>query len=566
MILVVVIVAAAWIVVAGVLLVTAAKQLQDARSTASRAVDGIQPATLLSSDVAGPLDTAAADFRGAHAKLSNPVLLPIKVLPVFGRQLRSIEASASAAGDVTKVAATALRRTRSVAARPVPDGPARIAVIDELAAAVHDARAGMAHLDLGPDRALIGPVRTVHRDLVKKVSDARDGLHRAEDALGATKTLLAGPSRYLVIAANNAEMRAGSGMWLTGGILTTQNGRLSLGEMRPIYDIADPSEGVGIADKDLRADWGWMHPDREWRSLMASPRFLASAPVASAMWRATGHPAVDGILVVDSVGLGDLVAATGGSVVVDGRTYGRDGIIKELMHDQYVRFAPAGQTNRREALSAVANAVFDKLDAGRWKADDLAHGLTDAVRGRHLFVWAADPSAQRGWSGAGTSGALRTSSLAVSLLNRGGNKLDWFLRSSATVTTERAGKDIVVTAKVRLTNTVGDGEPTYVQGPFPGVGTVAGEYKGVVAINVPGFARDIHLDGVPTEIRGDDGPTKLMAGTLLLPRGASATVTIRFRVPVGSSIVVEPSARFPAVTWRFGAKVWTDERARTMTL
>jgi hypothetical protein len=564
--LIVVVVLLAWIVAAGVLLADAARHLVSGRDTASETVDGIQPSALLSSDVAGPLEDAAADFETAHDRLSNPVLTPIRLLPVLGRQLRSVDASADSAGEAVQLAASALRRTRATVTKPIADGPARLAVIDELSSAVEAARAGMAELDLGPDKALIGPVRTVHRDLAERVDDARDALARADEGLTATRKLLAGPSRYLVVAANNAEMRAGSGMWLTGGLLTAENGRLQLGEMEQLYRVARPPDGavnVAEVDADLQDNWGWMRPDVEWRSLMASPRFVPSAEVAARMWAASGHEPVDGVLVLDAVGLGNLVAATG-PVTLDGRTYDRDGIIRELLHDQYVRFQSSFQSDRREALSDVADAVFDRIDAGSWKADELARRLTDSVRGRHLLLWAADPTSQRAWAAAGASGTLQTDSLAVSLLNRGGNKLDWFLRSTAALSSERDGDDRVVTLELSYTNTVGEGEPSYISGPWPEAGTVKDEYKGVVAVNLPGFARDITLDGVPIEIRGDDGPTKVMAGTLRLKRGERATVTVRFRIAGGDTFVVAASARHPATPWTFGSTTWRDDRARTV--
>jgi hypothetical protein len=564
--LIVLVVVLAWIVAAGVLLADAARHLMSGRDTASETVDGIQPSSLLSSDVAEPLEEAAADFKTAHDRLNNPVLTPIRLLPVFGRQLRSVDASADSAGEAVQLAADALRRTRAAVTKPIADGPARLAVIDELNDAVDEARAGMAKLDLGPDEALIGPVRTVHRDLAERVDDARDALARADGGLTATKKLLAGPSRYLVVAANNAEMRGGSGMWLTGGLLTAENGRLELGEMEQLYRVARPADGavnVAEVDADLQDNWGWMRPDVEWRSLMASPRFVPSAEVAARMWAATGHGPVDGVLVLDAVGLGNLVAATG-PVTIDGRTYDRNGIVRELLHDQYVRYQSSFQSDRREALSEVADAVFDRIDAGTWKADELARQLTDSVRGRHLLLWAADATSQKAWAGAGASGTLQTDSLAVSLLNRGGNKLDWFLRSKAALSTERDGDDRVVTLELTYANTVGEGEPPYISGPWPEAGTVKDEYKGVVAVNLPGFARDITLDGLATEIRGDDGPTKLVAGTLRLKRGERATVTVRFRIAAHDTFVVVPSARFQGTPWTQGSTTWRDDRARTV--
>ena len=45
--------------------------------------------------------------------------------------------------------------------------------------------------------------------------------------------ILQGPERYLVLMGNNAEMRAGSGMFLELGLLTTSDGELHLSDVMP---------------------------------------------------------------------------------------------------------------------------------------------------------------------------------------------------------------------------------------------------------------------------------------------------------------------------------------------
>ena len=47
-------------------------------------------------------------------------------------------------------------------------------------------------------------------------------------------TILQGPQTYLVLAANNAEMRAGSGAFLDVGVATTSDGSVDLERLRAL--------------------------------------------------------------------------------------------------------------------------------------------------------------------------------------------------------------------------------------------------------------------------------------------------------------------------------------------
>jgi hypothetical protein len=149
----------------------------------------------------------------------------------------------------------------------------------------------------------------------------------------------------------------------------------------------------------------------------------------------------------------------------------------------------------------------------------------------------------------------------VSLDNRAGNKLDQFLPVAADVTHHpvAGGTEVVVT--VRVANQAPDGLPRYVQGPYTEPEFVAGQYKGIVAVNVPLVSRDVHLDGVEQVVAaGPDQTTRVVAGKMSLLRGQSGTYTVRFTLPKGyEHLQVVPSARYPAIDYRAGAKQWKDD-------
>jgi hypothetical protein len=374
-----------------------------------------------------------------------------------------------------------------------------------------------------------------------------------------------------VLAANNAEMRAGSGMWLQGGALVTKDGELDLEEMVSLHLDADPPEDVVTVSGDLASRWGFLEPGGEWRNLMASPNFPASAELATRMWKAAGRGDVDGVLAVDAIGLQAIVEATG-SVVVDDGALAAEEIPEQILHDQYLQFGDissqtsANNAERREALAGLAKAAVGAIDSGDYPVSTLVRTLGEAIAGRHLLAWSTDEVEQQGWNAAGMSGALQRDSLLVSVLNRGGNKLDWFLDVDAELATERRRGGTDVTVTISLTNeTPADGEPDYIQGPYPGLDLDPGEYRGILTVNVPGDAQGSGFDGVDSlAVVGADGATRVVGFQLDLPRGETRTVVLRFHLPGGADhLVVEPSARVPGITWHYGSSDWEDSESRT---
>src|SRR6266851_4771702 len=132
---------------------------------------------------------------------------------------------------------------------------------------------------------------------------------RAAGATSAMADLLSG-RRYLVLAANNAEMRAGSGMFLSVGVLESSAGAFHLGPVRPSADFDLPGDGVALGGT-LAERWGWLHPNREWRNLGLSPQFDETGPLAARMWQAAQGQPIDGVLAVDVEALKTMLSVTG---------------------------------------------------------------------------------------------------------------------------------------------------------------------------------------------------------------------------------------------------------------
>ncbi len=183
------------------------------------------------------------------------------------------------------------------------------------------------------------------------------------------------------------------------------------------------------------------------------------------------------------------------------------------------------------------------------------------------MAWSSIPQQQRGWQGAGISGRLKADSLLVALQNRGGNKLDQFLGVIASIEHRPVKNATQVTVRINVRNdTPTEGLNTFVQGPFGGLGFVAGQYHGILSVNVPGVAGDVKLDGGTKLVTaGRDGKTWVVATEMDLLRGEQKQFVLRFQLPEGyDHLSIEPSARYPAITWTAGGKPWMDNSARPL--
>ena len=398
-----------------------------------------------------------------------------------------------------------------------------------------------------------------------QLNDAQDRLVKASAVTGVVARILAGPQTYVVLATNNAEMRAGSGTFLEVGAATTSNGSITLANFTPSGDVVVPSIPV---TGDQERNWGWLYPSRDFRNLGFTPQFDVTASLAAQMWTAATGQAVDGVLSLDVAGVRQLMTATG-PVVVNGQTIDADGVEQYLLHDQYngVSTTSAQPAKRQDALGTLAGAVLHQLQGQTTDLKSLATAVSGAVADRNLMVWSKNPVAQAAWVASGVSGSLTPQSVDVSLVNVEGNKLDQFMNLHVSVTTKPSGANTQVTLNTKVANTTPEGQSQYIAGPFPGSPEAYGQYYGVVAANLPAAATGLAISGAgPTAVRGGEGPTWVIGAPINLLPGDQQTITVHFTIP-GShgSMVLVPSARVPAEQWTANGRTFDDTKPVTIT-
>jgi len=231
----------AWLLVVGVTLVRAAGDLQAGRHAADRA-HGLKLSDLATERPLTDLTRAARRLGDAHRELDSAVVAPLRLVPVAGRQLRSASALSGAASLVAETGAVAVSQGRQMLQEPHGAGPTRVRLLGRLGGLVQRTEQRLAAVDLGPDHGLISPLARARDQLALKLTGLRTGLAQGAAGVRAVAQLLAGPRRYLVLAANNSEMRAGSGMFLSVGALQAGNGRLQLSAVRSVTQAPVPPE------------------------------------------------------------------------------------------------------------------------------------------------------------------------------------------------------------------------------------------------------------------------------------------------------------------------------------
>lgn len=521
---------------------------------------------------ATPSARATAKAMGrAHAMFSSPVLAPLKLVPVVGRQLRAVDALTGASESAIEIGIDARSQASRIAGEVPTNGPERLHTLAELRGVVRHSLTKLEKVDLGPSENLVGPIANTRATFAAELNRLGAVLQRADSGSAGLETFLKGPSRYAVFAANNAEMRAGSGMYLFGGTLEVANGELRLGEMKSILDLPPAPDNVALEYDYLRL-WGAQAPGSDYRFVNMTPRFPTSGSLLKRMWEASGAGHVDGVLVVDPVAVVELMKVAG-NVTVDGRTITPANALSLFLHDQYLETDSSTElAARRDFLGETVRILFGQLNASRARPSTLGTALGAAVAGRHMLAWADSPEVQRGWNALGMDGSLPDRSVMFALQNRGGTKLDYFQRISATAKATVSEDGSTIAMDFLVINVTPAGEPAYVAGPVPGsYVTTAGTYVGVASINVPGEATNVRLTGGDETagdhdlVNGPDGNTQVVSKWIQLDRDERVTLRLEFSLPPGvRSLTVMPSARVPSILWHLGTAAWRDTTARTI--
>lgn len=521
----------------------------------------------------GSLDPAALAQAVGHAQhaeglLRQPGPVLAQHLPVLGRSVHALrvvaESGAVAIGNAESVAEVLEEREL------LRDGRLELTAVDEL----HD-RLDSAALAMAPplqrlaalDPTLLpAPLARAVQRAQQELSGADEDAARAAaftdvlpDLLGAQR-----PRNLLVVLQNNAELRGTGGVISTFTTGTASGGKLALRPFRDVVEVADDPDSVKSvpADPEYVEQYGpFLANTTLWKNANMSPDAPTSNAVLAAVATRSLGRTIDVVLSLDVRAMAELTGALGSVQLPDGTSLTSDQLAEELYVKSYEGLEFTGKA-RRKVLRAAADDALRRVLGGEASPSELAPRLAEAVAGRHLSIWSAEPAEQEALVAAGAAGALDTPGadlVAVTAHNLGGpghlkgggpgegNKLDYYVRRDVRVTAVlNADGTADVTQRVQLVNEAPARLGTYVAG-F----TAPGRVSSLLSLYAGGDAVDVSLtrDGRPAQAQASEEQGATVVRVVArLDRGRSTVYELKYRVPLqGRSyhlrVVPQPLAR-----------------------
>lgn len=515
-----------------------------------------------------PTMDAAADEMAAARSIAHdsPFLSILGVLPGVGSQvgaLRDLTEVADQLGSEARTTAATINVDLDAAGK---DASERVTLLDTVLSELDRIEAIIDDIDLGADGWLLPPLADARTDVAEKLDEVPGRLAEARTYAGGIRQLLAGPTRYFVMAGNNAEMRAGAGMPLSGGVVTIENGDIEFGAFQPLAYKRFGSPPVEYPK-------GWDATYRRWlfgRSFpqtAVSPNFRITGPMYGIMAEALGFGPVDGVIQVDAVALAYLLLAIG-PVEMDGVTYDAYNVAEKLLNESYLSYATLDErSDRLDLQSKLAAAIFEAFKVREVPVTSLASAMQDAAVGRHLLASSKDSRVQNLWESAGADGAIPDDGLMVTVQNLGGTKLDWFVQPSTTLNMVRS---IDGSWKARLTVAVKNPVPppdktnAYIEGSFSY--DKKGTHSAMVAVYLPKAAYSVRSIDFETSDLGSDPPLQMIATRIQVPRGETVRTGYEFRLPADvDTATLLPSGRVWAMPVTVNDRYYDDLANRTIS-
>lgn len=537
----------------GILLACAAVELLRIYDDVRSGRDRLDSLSLESINAAGGLEPivveAAGDLDRAERRArTSPFLRVLAPLPLVGTQVdavRDLTAAADEVGEAARASARSIERGLDDAAG---SPPARVALLGTVLRELDRIEAVARAVDVGDAGPLLPQLDRARDQLEANLASVPGRFASARRDVTALRDFLQGPTRHLVLAGNNAEMRGASGMALSAGVLTVARGDFEFGDFVQTDKLHLGARGV-TPPAQLAQLYPHFGVGREWRSTTVSPNYPVVAPIYAEMARRAGFGRVESVFLIDVVALETLLEAIG-PVELDGFEYTSENVAEQVLNANYLRFDDVGDREARVDLqSRLATAVFEAFKTRDVPITELALGLADAAKGRHLIAWSRDRDMQRLWEKLDAAGQLRLRAILVMASNVGKNKLDWYLDPQVALTsTELHGRQHITLSltvrhpPIKDSNAFIDGEGTRTSKP--------GDARVLAGFYLPAAATGIEAVQGELERVGVDGLMRAATIRFVVPRGQTRTVAISFDMPAGQqSAFLLPAARVRPTRW-----------------
>lgn len=422
----------------------------------------------------------ASEVSSMHAKTSGPLWVAASYVPVLGDDIRVARGVVEQADNLMQNALMPVAQSLQGVSLStlLTDATVDVKTLETVSAALSQAQPVVEQASEAIEalpQAHIGKVRDAVDKVRGPIASAAETLRGLNEIAPMLPQMLGanGTRNYLLVAQNLAELRSTGGLPGSMGVLTIDNGHISLNEFVPATSLDNEDGGhYGITDEEM-AIWG--KNDRLGKHICDTnliPDFARDSQIWSEWWQDKKGTAVDGVIAIDPVLLQKLLTLTGG-IEVDGHSIDGSNAAKALLNDAYNEM-PIDQTD--QFFSDVASQAFDHVmgSLGSISLPDLAQTLGDAVGEQHLFAWMANADEQALVEKAGAAGTLGNDSanpqLGVFISDDTYSKKSWFFSTDTQVSDGTANADgtttyhVTTTLTNHLTANEADNSASYITG------------------------------------------------------------------------------------------------------
>ena len=479
----------------------------------------------------------------AASLTSDPVWLAFEGIPALSPNLTAVRQLAAAVDSLARDGVTPLAEVAGGitvdAFRPV-DGVINLEplvaaqpVIAQAVTAIEVAQGDISRVDTAGS---IDEVASAAEKFRSAVDEAGVAISAVDKAVRLLPAMLGanGPRNYAVLFQNPAELRSSGGIVGAVALIHTEDGGMQLTQQAPGAGFPRHRQPV----LELPVDTASLYGDITGQYMLnvgLTPNFPLSARLAQEMWRLEYGVQVDGVLSIDPVALGYILAATGPISLPSGDILSAENAVSLLLTDVYSRYEKPSEQDA--FFAAAAASVFSAVASGSADPVALVSALGKAGSEQRVLVWNADEVDQEVLADTTLAGSLPVSDAATQrfglfLNDATGAKMDTYLDVAPSVGKITCRNDTRpnYSVEVKFTNNApadaGTSLPRYVTGSGT-YGVIPGNIKTIASVYAAPELQNLGLtvDGqdVPFLPATDDG-YQVSSVTLELAPGQSAVV------------------------------------------
>lgn len=392
---------------------------------------------------------------------------------------------------------------------------------------------------------LVGPLQGPMRSLQERFDRTAVAASAANDAAKLMPTMLAadGEERtYLLIILNNAEVRSLGGMPGSFAEISTQGGKIEMGEQGGTLDIrtlAKPPVEMTKAERSIFQNT----TATDIRNTGIHPDFPRAAELAAGIAGKRWKEKYDGVVAVDPVALGYMLNGLGPIDVGDGLTIDANNAVSTLLNLVYLKY-PTEPLKQDDVFENAARRIFDATVAGTGNSVAVIRALVRGVSERRVMLWSRDEAEQKRIQSSGIANALDSGSgrpqVDVFVNDGGMGKMTYYLGMGTKVQSEQCLDGDA--QELRTTTTLTSNAPPTARSLPPSiVGLGQAVRIGNMLIGVMIFGpqggeiTSMTVDGQRAPVGGaefDDRPVAKVAREL--PPGQSSVIVTTMKTPSAS--------------------------------